>query len=295
MVVPIGYHGAWTTVARCWLSRSLLGFLLFCLSLAVATAGLVWYVGPTLAGIVVDSERRENPYFLLQLLPAAAIRSGDEGGSYRSRFVTLAAEDQGQLLWQGGAVRVAEGSVLLDVAAVQLVKFDSGSALVQMLTGSAYRALESGFSGEVRHLGSSQPPGTVNGDEATVVVLYRSEPEPGQQAPLGVPGSSGWLALLPRYQGTVRWDASVAAVRGAGDWDRALMIQFPDVVHAEAWLEDPATVTERAIAGTRVEDMVVLVAQPSTAASRWNSRTVPNSSNSPRLGKVRAGISSMSR
>jgi hypothetical protein len=33
------------------LSRSLLGFLAFCLLLVLATGGVVWYVGPTLAGI----------------------------------------------------------------------------------------------------------------------------------------------------------------------------------------------------------------------------------------------------
>jgi uncharacterized protein (DUF1330 family) len=250
------------------LSRSLLGFLLFCLLLVMASAGVVWYMGPTLAGIVVDQERRENAYYLLQLLPSAAV-SGDEGSpSYRSRFITLAGADDARLLWQGGRVDVAEGSLLLDVASVQLMEFATGADLVQMLTSSAYRslALEVGAA-PVRHLGSSRTPEHLAPDAATVVVLYQAD-LPEAAAPLGVPGDVGWLALLPDYQGSVRWDAPIAAVRGPGEWTRVLVAQFPDTAAAGAWLSDPNTATERAIAGTQVGDMVVLVVQPSTFAPR---------------------------
>jgi uncharacterized protein (DUF1330 family) len=248
------------------LSRSLLGFLLFCLLLVLASTGVVWYMGPTLAGIVVDSDRRDNTYYLLQLLPAAAASAGDQPPSYRSRFVTLAAADRGRLLWQGGGVEVIEGSLLLDVAGAQVMEFASGGDLVQMLTSSAYRTLESGSAAApVRHLGSSQPPDMLATDAATVVVLYRAD-APGRIAPLGVPGDSGWLALLPRYQGRVCWDAPIDAIRGPGSWQRVLFLQFPELAAAEAWLADPDTVTERAIAGRSVDAMLVLLVQASMAA-----------------------------
>ncbi len=277
------------------MNRSLLGFLLFCAFLALATAGVVWYVGPTLTGIAASSEIRNNPYYLLQLLPARALRGSEDASSWRSRFVTLAADDQGRLLWQGGAVQVVEGSVLVDVAGVQLLRFDRGTELVQMLTSSGYRALEAELSAPIRHLGSARPPEPLAADAATVVALYRTGAETPGPAPLGVPGKSGWLALLPRYGGSVRWDAPIAAIRGPADWNRLLVLQFPRPERADAWLEDPRTVTERAIAGTRVRNMMVLMAQPSSMGPRWNNRTVPNSSNSPRLGNVSAGISPISR
>lgn len=248
------------------MSRSLFGFLLFCLLLLLASGGVVWYMGPTLAGIVVDSERRQNPYYLLQLLPSEAAAGTGGAPSYRSRFLTLAADDNGRLLWEGGSLEVAEGSLLLDVSAVQLVEFATGADLVQMLTGSDYRALERGY-GSVRHVGTSQPPEPLVADAASVVVLYHSEQE-SDGAPLGSPGDSGWLALLPQYGGTVRWRASISSIRGTAPWNRLLVVQLSDLAAAEAWLADPDTVTERAIARKHVDEMVVLLVQPPGFAPR---------------------------
>lgn len=244
------------------MSRSFLGFLVFCLLLALVSAGVVWYVGPTLAGIVVDQSRRENPYYLLQLLPAAALTGDTADPSYRARFVTLAAEDDARLLWQGGRARVAAGSVLLDVAGAQVVRFASGADLVQMLTSSAYRALDSAAGPlPVRHLGTPTAPLSLAADHATVVVLYRADAEAGA-TPLGKAGAGGWLRLLPEHGGTVRWDAAVDGIRGADIWNRLLLLQFPDVAAAHGWLEDPATVTERAIAAKHVDALTALVVQP---------------------------------
>ena len=245
------------------MSRSLLGFLVFCLLLVVATGGVVWYVGPTLAGIVIDEARRESTYYLLQLLPAGAMRAGDDTGSYRGRFVELAGEESGALIWQGGAVEVIDGSVLLDVSGAQLLEFDTGVNLVQMLTSSAYRELESS-AGElaVLQVGASQAPDALAPDQATVAVLYESD-MPAIRAPLGVPGERGWLALLPRFQGEVRWDTAVAAVRGDAPWNRVLLLQFPSSAAAQNWLMDPVTVTERAIARKQVDGMTVLLIAPS--------------------------------
>lgn len=238
-----------------------MGFLTFCLMLVLVSAGVVWYVGPTLAGIVVDETRRENPYFLFQLLPAAATAVDDREPSYRARFTALAGEEEGRLLWQGGSVDVAEGSLLLDMAAAQLLAFKSGVDLVQMLTSSAYRALDAGF-GEmtVHQLGSVTPPHELAMERATVAVLYQAEST--AVAPLGVPGDSGWLTLLPRYDGTVHWEAEVSVIGGRQPWNRILLLQFPTTAMAYGWLQDPVTVTERAIAAKQVASLTALVIQP---------------------------------
>jgi uncharacterized protein (DUF1330 family) len=245
------------------LSRSLVGFLTFCALLGLATAGVVWYVGPTLAGIVVDESRREQPYFLLQLLPGAAVGRGPETPSYRSRFVALAAEDAATLVWQGGATEVVEGSVLLDVAGAQLLRFETGADLVQMLTSSAYRSLRAGFGDlTVPLLGSAAAPGQLTANRASVVVLYRSAAD-GPDAPLGSPGRGGWLGLVADHGGELRWQAPVSPIRNPDDaWNRVLLLQFPDALAAQGWLEDPVTVTEQAIADRHVDALTVLLIQP---------------------------------
>jgi len=235
---------------------------MFCAVLGLATAGVVWYVGPTLAGIVVDQSRRDHPYYLLQLLPRAAVGPGPETPSYRSRFAALAAEDAAALVWQGGQTEVVEGSALLDVAGAQLLRFETGADLVQMLTSSAYRSLRAGF-GEmtVPLLGSAAGPGQLAGDQASVVVLYHRAAD-APEAPLGSPDHAGWLQLVPDHGGELRWQASVSPIRDPDDgWNRVLLLQFPDGLAARAWLEDPATVTEQAIADRHVDALTVLLVQ----------------------------------
>jgi uncharacterized protein (DUF1330 family) len=258
----IGYDGRPATTTVWTLSRSLLAFLLFCLALLLVSGALVWHVGPTLTGLVVDGERRASPYHVLRIVPGAA-RAVVENGGLRARLLALAAEDDGRLDWQGGDVEVIEGPVRLEGAAVQLLTFGSGGDLVQFFTSSGYRGLEADHGGSTGlYLGSAEAPGPLAGEQASVLVLYRAKGV-ADSAPLGVVGESGWLALVGRHGGTVRWQTPLAVLRGAGSWDRLLMLQFPHRQAALAWLRDPATATERAIAGKHVDDVVILLAQPS--------------------------------
>lgn len=244
------------------MSRSFLAFLSFCLLLLLASAGIVWYVGLTLSGIVFDPDRRDHPYYLLQLLPMQSLEPGADGHAYRTRFVAVAAEDEGRLVWQAGRVQIADGHLRPAVEAVQLLEFGSGASLVRMLTGHGYRQLQAALGPDSVHLlGSSQPPRELAADEATLLVLYRHRPE-GPPAPFGEPGQTGWLALLPRFGGSVGWDAPVEVIRGDSAWNRVLLLQFPDLRAAEDWLGDPVTSTERAIARRHVDSVVVLTAPP---------------------------------
>jgi uncharacterized protein (DUF1330 family) len=243
-------------------SRSFLGFLLFCLLLVAATAGVVWYVGPTLAGVVADQTTRNNPYYLLQLLPGAAGNPDPQTPSYRSRFVSLAVEHDARLLWQDGPLEVAQGPVLMDVGTAQVLHFATGADLVQMMTSSAYRDLAADFAGvEIRHLGTAVGPSDLAPSRFTVTVLFRIDGDDAPAAPLGVAGERGWLGLLPRYQGVIGWEAPLDAIRGPWPWNRVMMLQFPDAAAATGWLQDPVTVTERAIATRAVGSMVVLMDQ----------------------------------
>jgi uncharacterized protein (DUF1330 family) len=243
-------------------SRSLLAFLTFCLLLLLVSAGLVWYVGLTLTGIVFDAERRDSPYYLLQLVPLEYVEPGGEAASYRARFVVVAAEDEGRLAWQAGRLEVTDGHLRPHVDELQLLEFASGRSVVRMLTSDRYRELKAALGPDSVHLlGSSQGPPELAADEATVVVLYRQRAA-AAHAPLGEPGLSGWLTLLPRFGGSIGWDAPLEVIRGGSVWNRALLLQFPDAEAAEAWFADPVTATERAIARRSVDSMVVLLARP---------------------------------
>jgi uncharacterized protein (DUF1330 family) len=246
------------------LSRSFLAFLLFCLLLLVASAGVVWYVGITLTTIAFDGDRRQNPYYLLQLLPPLADAPEQEPAlpAYRNRFAALAAEEEGRLVWQAGAVELEDPNQRGDLAAVQLLEFASGASLVRMLTSSAYRTLEREAGDRVIHLlGATSGPRELAADEATMLVLYRAH-DGGTTAPLGVPGESGWLTLLPSYGGTIGWQAPVEIIRGNGAWTHALLLQFPDMASIASWQADSVTETERAIARRHVDSLVILTAQP---------------------------------
>ncbi len=255
------------------MSRSFLAFLFFCLVLVLVSAGVVWYVGPTVAGIVFDTSRRENPYYLLQILPPAPAAVDAEVPSYRALFLALAAEDQGRPLWQGGRAEVMEGPALLDVGSVQVLEFATGGDLVQMLTGSGYRALRSGEGSLDTHLlGTPEAPGELEPGAPSVLVLYQvadgEDAARQPQQPLGVPGASGWLRLLPDYGGAIRWRTKVEPIRHTTGWNRMLLVQFADAGAARAWLQDAETVTERAIAGMHVDDMLVVLLQPPGFAGR---------------------------
>ncbi len=247
------------------LSRSLIGFVSFCLVLAFASAIGVWYMGPTLAGIALDSESRENPYYLLHLMVEDAV--GPEGAAaaesapgYGTAFLTLAASDGAELQWRAGQLGIAEGSPLLAVDQAQLLRFPTGGDLVQMLTGSHYRRLQKGrIVPPAQLLGSLVKPASFPMHGAIVLALLRMKDDVSVAA-IGSPNETGWLALLGHYDGRVIWNAPLDAIRASESWNRVLALHFPSQAAADAWLTDPTTMTERAIAERVIEDALLLVA-----------------------------------
>jgi len=239
------------------LSRSFVGFVVFCgLLIAISAVG-VWYMGTTLVGIVVDADKRENPYYLLHLIGAG---SAELVSDYRTAFLTLAGNDGAELQWQAGELEVAEGSPLLTFDQVQLLRFPAGGDLVQMLTGSGYRHL-AGTAGapSTLLLGSTRPPDEFPARGAVLLALLRVKPAASAED-LGSPDGDGWLGTVDENGGRRVWDAPLDTIRGDQTWNRLVAIHFPDLASAEAWLSDPATVTERAIAERAIQDSLVLVA-----------------------------------
>jgi hypothetical protein len=248
------------------LSRSLVGFLFFCALLLGAGAFLVWYVGPTATAIAFDGDRREAPYFLLQLIPQGSGAAPEGIAEHRAGLVTAAGADGGRQIWSAADTRrhesrTREGSYRGAMAALDLLAFDRGAELVQMLTGAEFRALAAGPEPGVLLAGTGIPPQALRGSDVTVVLLFQVVDADVTQ-PLGEPGRAGWLAALDDHQGRLAWDAPLDWVRGSQAWNRIALLQVPDAALAAAWLRDPTTLAERAIASRYLGDLLVLVALP---------------------------------
>jgi hypothetical protein len=247
-------------------NRALLGFLVFCLVLVAATGVLVWHIGPTPTAIAFDGARRSEPYFLLQFIPQDANARRDAVPARRAGLVVVAGVDGGERIWSAGSTRRYEsrarhGSYRGAMEAVDAFAFDRGRDVVQVLTGAEYRELAADPNLTTLLAGTATPPSAI--DPAAVSVLVLFEVMGGNlRHPLGEPGESGYLAVLGEHGGRLAWDAPIDWIRGSQEWNRLLLLQFPDAAAAGAWLRDPVTVTERAIASRHLGDLLVLVALP---------------------------------
>jgi hypothetical protein len=249
------------------LSRSLLAFLLFLLVLAVGGVVLVaWYAGPTASAVAFDIDRRESPYFLLHLVPAGRPANDAAVDARRAGFLAAASADGGTRIWSAGPARRHEarsrhGSFRGSMAAVEVYGFARGANLLQLLTGNEFRTLAAEPEPTMLIAGTDAPPADLAADAVAVLALY--EVDGGNLArPLGAPDAPGWLVALGAHGGRLAWDAPLDWIRGREQWNRVLVLQFPDARAAGAWLRDPATLTARALASRNLGDLLVLVSVP---------------------------------
>jgi len=264
--VRVRYDSRGILVGKRVLSRSLVGFLFFCLLLGAAGLFLVWYVGPTATRIAFDADRREAPYFLLQLIPQSATAGPDAVPQLRAGLLAAVGADGGRRIWTADETRRHEsrarhGSYRGAMAAVDLFAFDRASDLVQMLTGEEFRALAAVPDPAALLVGTSVPPQSLRPGEVAVMVLYENV-DPETPLPLGEAGDSGWLVALTDHSGRVAWDTPIDWIRGSEEWNRLVLLQFPDAASASAWLRDPATLSGRALASRYLGDLLVLAALP---------------------------------
>lgn len=236
------------------MSRSLAGFLAFLLVLVLAGILGTWILGPNLVRLAFDEERRNTPYYLLSF--AAGEAGAEYPSTYRAGLAELVVADGGQLLWQARTVQVSEGRVLDEWRDVQLFEFPRGADFVAMLTSSSYRGIVDAHPGVSRMmLGTSMAPDALAGGQATVLSLLTVD---SQQDSVDAAIHS-LLGNLGSYEGGLIWDTQIEDLEDQWPWNRAVMLTFPTVAQAEGWLRDPATVTERALAGTAAKQRVTLI------------------------------------
>jgi uncharacterized protein (DUF1330 family) len=215
------------------LNRSLVTFLLFLCLLVGGGALLAWWVGPAMISLALDDERRGAPYYVIHLLDA------QDPAGYFQTFGGLLREEEAQLLWRGSLQALHSGRTQDEIGDVAVIEFGAGSSVVQMLTSSAYRQLTA--TDEPILLGSALPPGPIAHDENLVLWLVEVV-EGGDVAELEALGSTAG-----EYQGQLIWSAAIDVLDGERRWNHALLIAFPDGSALSAWLNAPATTTDRAL------------------------------------------------
>ncbi|MGE0625344.1 MAG: hypothetical protein AB7I04_07525 [Pseudomonadales bacterium] len=215
------------------MSRSFLTFVFFVLVLALGAGVLLWWAGPAMVSLALDEERRSTPYYLVHLLDEA------EPAAYFQTFGGLLREEGAQLLWRGSLKALHAGRSRDELTDVALLEFGEGSAVVQMLTSGAYRTLTSGRAPVL--LGTPEPPGPIVQDEVLLLWLLAL----GRGTDPGV--LDGLMSSATARNGQLVWSTPVSVLEGDRSWDYMILLAFPDEATLNAWLDDPETVTERAL------------------------------------------------
>ncbi len=186
-----------------------------------------------MVSLALDEERRSTPYYLVHLLAER------EPAAYFQTFGGLLREEGAQLLWRGSLKALLAGRSRDEFTDAALLEFSEGSSVVQMLTSSAYRTLARDRAPVL--LGTAEPPGPIAQDETLLLWLL----ELGEGTDAGVlkplTGSAG------ARNGQLIWSTPVAVLEGERSWNHLILLAFPDTSALEAWLDDPETVTERAL------------------------------------------------
>lgn len=183
--------------------------------------------------LALDEDRRSAPYYVIHLLEA------QDPARYFQAFGGLLREEEAQLLWRGSLQALHSGRTQDEIGDVALIEFGAGSSVVRMLTSSAYRQLTD--RDQPILLGSASPPGPIAQDESLVLWLVEVV-EGGDVAEL-----ESLSASAGEFRGQLIWSAAIDVLDGERSWNHVLLIAFPDASALNAWVNAPATATNRAL------------------------------------------------
>lgn len=262
------------------LSRYQVGFVAFCLVLLCAGGALAFWVGPVATGIAFDGDRRDAPYYLLQFVQR--VEPDDRAQTpaqeaFRNDVAAYAAVDGGSLVWSAATLhrheaRARHGSARHAFAALDVLAFERGAGVVQMLTNTDYRALRSDVGDSVLLAGVAMPPRSFDARAVSVLILYEWLVEDAELLESQSPDAAGdhlrgWFAALGAHGGSVVWGGDLAWFQTPQAWNRFAVLQFADTRSVSGWLRDPVTRAGRARASRDLGDLLTLVIVPDEAGS----------------------------
>ncbi len=211
-----------------WLNRAIGLFIGFCLLLAVAVAGVVWWMGPPLAQLAFDGERGQRPFFTLFLQPGK-----DTAADFQGQFLQQLVPAQGtaSLSWQASQPVVVSGSMADEWDAVLAINFATGRDFVRLVTSQDYRAIRGQMPGEGQLLvGTSDAPLKALAHPAALLLLVSSQDAAALET---------WLTTVGDVGGELLWDAGAVVIeqtdQEAASWNRLLLVGSADKVALQTW------------------------------------------------------------
>lgn len=238
------------------------------------------WVGPVATGIAFDGDRRAAPYYLLQFVQR--VEPDDRAQTpaqeaFRNDVAAYAAVDGGSLVWTATTLhrheaRARHGSARHAFAALDVLAFERGAGVVQMLTNTDYRARRSEVGDSVLLAGVEVPPRSFDARAVSVLILYESliidaEPDVSRSEDAAGNPLRGWFSAVAAYGGAVVWEGDLAWFQSPQAWNRFAVLQFTDTRSVSRWLRDPATRAGRALASRDLGDLLSLVIVPDEAES----------------------------
>lgn len=231
-------------------------FLIFLVALAGVSALGVWWFGPDIASLAIDDSRRNQPYYLIHFATV-----DDSAGSYFSTLNDLAGEEEGELLWRGELMQLRTGKQADEWRSMHVLGFARGADVVQMMTAAEFRSLLG--SQRTLLLGTVAKPMDLAATRYLLVWLlrYREGYEDAAKSAI-----ESVLRTTASYAGKVVWNTAADPFGGSQEWDHIVALSFNDSADAAAWLDDPLTVTERALARKYFPQEALLQMQSSERA-----------------------------
>jgi hypothetical protein len=242
------------------LSRALKGFLTFCAIALIAIGVAAWWIGPRTLTLAFSDAQRSSPLWVFHFARFRADEATAYTNGYLAGLRELVAVESATELWQGSMVSIAGGRMRDEWQDVVLVQFPTAGGFVRAVTGSEFRRLPAPGPRFERLIVTTQTPPERGLDGLGALVVMLVEVDPGN------PVAGAGLAMnVGLFNGRSIWQApvSVLEIGVPARWNRTVVIGFPSIDDAQAWLSDTQSLTERAIAAARYRGLsTVLVRSP---------------------------------
>lgn len=211
--------------------------------------GIYWWMGTSLTNLAFFDSRSDQPLTVFEFVRAPATEQLQPA---YARPIKQLFQEEGAQLYPGYSLQhVSRGTVADEWPQLISYQMPQGSALVEVMTSTAYRELQDAVQEfESLKLGSFQQM-PENSPGALLVVLAQVR-ESTNLDPL-----SSILAMVPQH--SVMIDDEPLNLQSEREWHRLLLVQFDNRDAAVAWLNDKDVALEWEILNSKLHHLAVML------------------------------------